>query len=346
MKRPTIKDVAAIAGVSTASVSHVLNGTKTVSEDIKVRVRAAVRELHYRPSGVATSLRRRSSGVIGLVLPMQGHDTSAAFFTQLAEGVEDEVSKHGYRTIISNSDEDTEREQAHLQVLRGHFVDFIDALVIAPTVSSGESLLTSPVSDGIPLAYVDRIPEGMAAEADYVGTNNYEVSAAGLRKMVAKGCKDIVCISSPIDVSSMVARKRAFDDVCASGMDRLSDRIVVSESSYKAGIEAARRAFDDFPDTDGLFVTNNSVAMGVVRVLTERHHRGLSVPQLLLYDYYDWMELVPFAFTAIRQPAFEMGSETGRLLVRRLSNPGAPAQNTIINSTLIERSSIEQRSER
>lgn len=137
MKKPTIKDVAHDAGVSTATVSHVVNGTKFVGQTTRLRVLAAVDNLGYRPSGVASSLRRQSSRVIGLVLPMQDQDTSAAFFTRLAAGIEDVLSQHGYRTIISNSVEDYDREREQIGMLSGQFTDFIDGLVLAPTVDNG-----------------------------------------------------------------------------------------------------------------------------------------------------------------------------------------------------------------
>lgn len=345
VKKPTIKDVAHDAGVSTATVSHVVNGTKFVSQTTRLRVLAAVDNLGYRPSGVASSLRRQSSRVIGLVLPMQDQDTSAAFFTRLAAGIEDVLSQHGYRTIISNSVEDYDREREQIGMLSGQFTDFIDGLVLAPTVDNGhhtQALFT----ESFPVVYVDRLPMHLATDVSFVGTNNYQATMDGMHSLFDRGFRDIACISSPIDVSSMVDRHAAFTEAVTAMTGSSSDRLFVTDSSYEAGYRTGRKVLEERPELDALFIPNNTLAMGAIRALMDVRGESAHDIGLLVYDDYEWMNLVQPPIDSIAQPAFAMGQAAATLLLERLADPSAPTRHEIVPSQLVLRSSQTQRSQR
>lgn len=331
MRRSTISDVAATAGVSIATVSHALNGTKFVSEEPRKRVLAAAQELNYRPSGVATSLRRQKTGVIGLLLPMQGRDTSSVFFTQLADGIEESLARHGYTSIISNTEESEERQDDQIRLLRGELTDFIDGLIIAPTSTEASEWIENLRQ--IPVVYVDRYPLKYRDSISFVGTDNYEITAGAIQNLFDGGIHDIACISSKIDVSSMIHRYEAFVDKL-SNYDDLSDRIIVTDSSFKDGYVAGLTVLKRYPCLEAIFVTNNTVGMGVLKAVQENGHLYNNI-RLLIYDHYDWMELVEPKPDAISQPAFTMGKEAAELLVERISNPKSPVQQKIIPSKMI-----------
>ena len=337
MKRPTIKDVAGHAGVSTATVSHVVNDTKFVSVDTRQRVLASIRELNYRPSGVASSLRRRSSRILGVVLPMQEQDTSAVFFSQLAAGIESAVSARGYRTIISNTVEDSARQREQLQILSGQFVDYIDGLVLAPAAGDVAEFESAVAAQSVPVVYVDRLPRGHTGDVDFVGTDNYAISVAGLNALLERGGRDIVCISSPIDVSSMAARRAAFLDVASTLHADAEDRIVITRSSHEEGYRAGLEALTRFPDLDTLFITNNTVAMGVVRALQEKRGFEARDVALLVYDNFEWMNLIQPVMDSVEQPAFAMGEAAGRLLLDRIDDPDDTPRTEILPSRLVWR---------
>lgn len=345
MKKPTIKDVARAAGVSTATVSHVVNGTKFVSQSARQRVQDAVDALGYRPSGVASSLRRQSSRVVGLVLPMQDQDTSAAFFTRLAAGIESVLSGHGYRTIISNSVENYDREREQIGMLSGQFTDFIDGLVLAPTVDNGHHAQAA-LAASFPVVYVDRLPMHLDHDVDFVSTNNYEATLDGMHALFGRGFRDIACISSPIDVSSMVERHAAFTEAVTAQDVRASDRVFVTESSYEAGYRTGRQVLERLPELDALFVANNTVAMGVIRALMDVRGEAARSTGLLVYDDYEWMNLVEPAIDSIAQPAFAMGQAAAGLLLERLNAPSGPVRHEVVPSQLVLRSSSTQRSHR
>src|SRR5690625_4322500 len=334
MRRSTIRDVAAVAGVSPATVSHALNGTKFVSDEPRTRVLQAAKELNYRPSGVASSLRRQSSGVIGLVLPMQGQDTSSVFFTQLSDGIECAVAGQGYKTIISNTEENTRRQTDQIRLLRGELSDFIDGLIMAATSIEISSAIEN--LRGIPVVYVDRYPLKFKDEVPFVGTNNYEVTAEALQEFIDRGQVNIVCVSSTIDVSSMIDRYQAFCDTVGTIQGDVKQRVIVTKSTFMHGYDAGKKMLNLFTDIDVVFVTNNTLGMGVLKAIQEAGTPYTNI-RMLVYDDYDWMSLMHPAPDAIAQPAFDMGKAAGKMLLEKILHPEMENRSEIIPSEIIFR---------
>ena len=133
----SIKDVAAEAGVSVATVSRVLNGHPSVSEDARRRVTAAVTALGYRPNAVARSLRTDQTRTLGLVIS----DVLNPYFTELARSVEEEARALGYSVIIGNADERPDLQDHHVRTLLDRR---IDGLLVSPTDGGSPLMLDSP----------------------------------------------------------------------------------------------------------------------------------------------------------------------------------------------------------
>lgn len=149
----TIKDVAAIAGVSFTTVSHVVNNSRPVSADVRAKVERAIRELNYVPSAVARSLKARSTATIGLVVP----NSTNPYFAELARGIEDQCALSGYCVFLCNSDDDPEKQRNYLRVLQEKR---IDGLIIAS--AGDDAVLAQTLADTRePLVVVDRNIEGL-----------------------------------------------------------------------------------------------------------------------------------------------------------------------------------------
>lgn len=144
----SIKDVAAGAEVSVATVSRVLNGHPSVRPDTRTRVMAAVEALGYRPNAVARSLRTQQTRTLGLVIS----DVLNPYFTELARSVEDEARAHGYSVIIGNADEQPALQDHHIRTLTDRR---IDGLLVSPT-DGGSPLMLDAVRAGVPMVFVDR----------------------------------------------------------------------------------------------------------------------------------------------------------------------------------------------
>jgi LacI family transcriptional regulator len=151
----TIKDVAALAGVSYTTVSHVINNSRPVSDHARSEVADAIRKLSYVPSAIARSLKHRATATIGLLIS----NNTNPFFSELARGIEDACYQNGYSVILCNSDDDPKREQTYLRVLLERR---IDGLIISST-GEDRNLAKQLSNIGIPFVVVDRPIPGLKA---------------------------------------------------------------------------------------------------------------------------------------------------------------------------------------
>ena len=167
----TIKDVARMAGVSTATVSHVLNNTRYVSEETRSLVLEAVSRLGYRPSGVARSLTTKQTHLVGLLIS----DVTNPFFSELVRGTERRLAAHGYHVIVCNTDEQPDREADYLEFLYSRRVD---GLVVAST-GANQALYEVFRQQGVPMVFVDRRPP--APVGPFVGVDNEAIAYRATR---------------------------------------------------------------------------------------------------------------------------------------------------------------------
>ena len=144
----TIKDVAAVAGVSFTTVSHVVNNSRPVSADVRAKVERAIRDLNYVPSAVARSLKARATATVGLLVP----NGTNPYFAELARGVEDACARKGYCVFFCNSDDDPAKQRSYLRVLQEKR---IDGLIVAS--AGDDAVLASTLADTRePIVVIDR----------------------------------------------------------------------------------------------------------------------------------------------------------------------------------------------
>src|SRR5579863_5580918 len=156
---PSIKKVAEVAGVSVGTVSHVITGSVPVSELLRLKVQAAIRELNYHPNHVARSLKTSKTRTLGIIVP----DLTISFFPQVIRGAEAAAHKHNYSLIAVNSDDDGERQKDLLSLLRSQRVEGILLVIAAaPTPLSQISLI---IDSGIPIVCLDRIPDRVPVDS-------------------------------------------------------------------------------------------------------------------------------------------------------------------------------------
>ena len=154
----TIKDVAALAGISYTTVSHVLNNTRPVSDQVRVKVEAAIKQLDYVPSAVARSLKAKSTSTIGLLIP----NGVNPYFAELARGIEDYCERSGFCVILCNSDDDSQKQRGYLRVLLEKRVDGL----IVSSVGDDSAAAGGLADVRTPMVIVDR--ELLGIEADLV----------------------------------------------------------------------------------------------------------------------------------------------------------------------------------
>ncbi|NRR32243.1 LacI family DNA-binding transcriptional regulator [Oxalobacteraceae bacterium] len=330
----TIKQVALVAGVSFTTVSHVLNNTRPVSPDARARVLKAAAELHYVPSALARSMKSRTTGTIGLIIP----NNTNPYFSEVARGIEDVCYAAGYSVILCNSDDDPHKQRDYVNVLLSKRCDGM--ILAALSQTDGELLQKMKV----PAVLLDRAPEGLVS--DVVGVDNAAGGALAAAHLLALGRRRIACISGPDEID--VSRKR-IDGVQralaehspALALDpallRTSD--FSSAGGYQAALELLRLPPAQRPDA--LFCCNDLMAIGALRAAAEL---GVAVPGQLAVVGFDDIDLASFvhpALSSVAQDTRELGRITARCLLARILEPDAPPQQHVVVPSLRVRASSE-----
>lgn len=309
-----IKDVAARAGVSTATVSRVLNGA-TVTPELAAAVRQAVDDLGYTPDRTARSLRRRHSELIALVVP----DIENPFFTSLARGVEDVAREAGLSVVLCNTDEETGAQEHYLRIAAD---ENMAGVVVAPAGPS--PWLAKLAERDRAVVVVDRaVPD----DVDQVVFDNVDLGRRATRALIAQGHRRIACVTGPHATPTASDRAQGWREALAEAGLPAPDDLLVHASFRVEGGESAGRQLLDLPERpDAVLATNNLVGVGVLRVLSAAHHPevGLGIIGDLPFvtSRMDSTVLLPL------RPR-EMGLTAARMLVARIQGEPGPARRVV-----------------
>ena len=199
MPHVTIRDVAALAQVSPATVSRVLNDDDRVAGELRIRVRDAAAQLGYRPNGQARSLRTKATKVLGLIIS----DIQNPFFTALVRGVEDAASEHDYSVVLANADENLTKERRYLEVTAAERM----AGVILSPASTSRTRIGELVHEEIPVVTIDR---RIAADVDSVAVDNVAGARQAVEHLLKAGATRVGIIAGPEDVSTAADRVEGY----------------------------------------------------------------------------------------------------------------------------------------
>ncbi len=326
----TIKDVAALAGISYTTVSHVLNKTRPVSEPVRLKVEAAIAQLDYVPSAVARSLKAKSTATIGLLVP----NSINPYFAELARGIEDYCERMGYCVILCNSDDDPDKQRNYLRVL---LEKRVDGLVVA-SVGSDDGLVESLATARTPLVIVDRALQGV--EADLVCIDHEQGGYLATRHLLELGHRDIACINGPSDTRVAQMRLAGYRRALAEFSVAWNEaRVLPSDFTGPAGYLAAAGLLDGARPT-AIFAANDMIGMGVLRAAAER---GIAVPAQLSVIGFDDIQMCRYVYPALSsvgQSILQLGERAAaRLLERIAGRADAGTSQQVIEPRLMVRES-------
>ena len=309
---PTIHEVARLAGVSVATVSKTLNRSGKVSEILQERVNAAAQKLGYAPHASARSLRSGASRILGLLVA----DLANPYFLKLVESIERLSSAAGYSVILCNSAEDPEREERHLAMLLSQRAD---GAIVIPTRRGWSGRQAALANLPMPGILVDRRIEGL--DLDSVTTDNVALGRLAATHLGDLGHRRIaVIMGSP---EHQIARHRldGFRSGLAARGVTLDERLIAKDNfSEGSGHDAALRLFAQAQPPSAIFATNNHLALGLLRAITER---GLSIPDdvsVIAVDELPWAGLVRPGMTVVTQPSEAIAETTVSTLLSRISD--------------------------
>jgi len=316
--------------VSTATVSHVINETRFVSDELKARVCQVMRELNYRPDAIARSLRRGKTQNIGMIVP----DISYPFLAEVARGVEDAGFELGYNVILCDSDGNLEMEANYIGLLQEKKVDGIVFVAAGESSSHVQAL----IEQGVPVVVVDRELPGV--EVDTVMADNVGSGYQATEHLVGLGHRRIGCIAGPqmlgISNKRVEGYRRALEQ---HGIPLREELIARGDFRCRGGYEAMRELLAlDEPFT-AVFACNDLMAVGAICATSKKK---LRMPQDIAIIGCDDIALASFtnpSLTTVAQPKHEMGAAAVEMLVERIRDKSRPPARRFLPTELVLRDS-------
>jgi LacI family transcriptional regulator, galactose operon repressor len=328
-RRPTMKQVAALAGVSLATVSRVVNGGPSVRPDLATRVREAVELLGYRHNLTASSLRRadRLSASIGLIF----EDVANPFFSAVHRGVEDVARERGVLTFAGSSDERPERER---ELAESFSARRVDGLIIAPA-SADHSYLQRDRAAGVALVFVDR--PASFVDADVVLTDNAGGARNAVTHLIERGHRRIAFLGDRPELHTATERLRGYRDALAR--HGIGEEVALIRGAHHRPYEVTREILLGHDPPTALFTSQNLITIDAVRAL---HDLGMQRAVALIgFDDVALADVVEPGLTVVAQDPAALGRSAAELLFSRLDGHTGPSRRVVHPTRLIARGSGE-----
>lgn len=324
----TMDDVASRAGVSTSTVSHVLNGTRKVSPATVQAVQRAIQELGYIPNTLARSLARSSTSTIGVAISA----LSNHYFSETVHAIETECAKHGYMMLFVDTHDDPEQE---LRVVTALHHRRVDGIVLAP--SNGSLALEYLKANEIPAVLVDRM---MSEHFDQVGVENTQPTQALIEHLIAHGHRRIGFIAGRTGFSTTDERVAGYRAALhAAGLAFDPQLLVNGGSNSEPARQATVQLLGLAAPPTAIMAGNNLMTLGAMHALRDAQ---LEVPRqmaLVGFDDFDWADFFVPRLSLIAQPVKALGARAVDLLLQRMASPDAPLQSVCLAPTLQLRNS-------
>ena len=330
MTRTTMRDVAEKAGVSKATVSHVINETRFVEEVTKQRVQDAIKELGYRPSFAARSLTTQNSNIVGCIVS----DVTNNFFAQIMRGIEDVLFSHSYSLMVCNTNEVLEREEYYIDILLRQGVDGI----IAAATSQNWQALDEASKLNVPVILLDRTFND--ATSPYVGVNNEHGAFLGTQHLIERGYEAIGILSGFHRLSTMRDRLSGFDRALREhDLPIRQEWSLASPLSIEDGRKAIHTLMQASERPSAVFICNNLLSLGALIGLQEL---GLRCPDDLAivgFDDHPWAAVSRPPLTVVTQPTYAIGEIAAQKLLEAIQSPNTNIPSTVYNCELVVRES-------
>ncbi|HEX2913827.1 MAG TPA: LacI family DNA-binding transcriptional regulator [Chloroflexia bacterium] len=327
----TIREVAERAGVSTMTVSRVLNESHRVQPETRQRVEQVIKELGYVPNGLARGLSSQKTGILALIVP----DVANPFFTKLVRGAENVAWQNGYRAILCNTENDLNREKAYLEDM---LAQRVEGVIIAPTSDKSRRHLNMLEQHKVPAVFTDRSVDGL--EYDLVEGDNVGGARRLVEHLIRLGHRRIAMINGSLDISTSRDRLKGYRQALeATGISYDPGIVIQTSVDQQSGYLATKQLLQLNPRPQALFAVNNLVAVGAVQAVREV---GLNVPEdlaLVCFDDIDLASIICPFLTVMVQPAETFGTLALQLLLDRIGGRAVKQRHVTLAAELIIRES-------
>lgn len=326
----TMADVAAHAGVSVSTVSHVVNGTRFVKDETRRLVMEAIHRTGYTHNTIARSLVTASTQSLGLAISA----ISNHYFTDLVSAIESRARAAGYTLLLADTHDDPDEELRVVQALHQRRVD---GVLFAPATGSSSFALRYLAELGVPTVLVDRCA---STHFDQVGTENVEPMSTLVGHLAGRGHRRIGMISGLARLRTTIERISGYRAGLRHAGLTYDPGLVAGGGSHAEVAERATALLLDRPDPPtALVIGNNHMTIGAMRTL---RRRSLNVPDdiaVASFDDLEWADIFVPRLTTIAQPIHDIGARAVRLLLDRLADPQRPPQTLRLAPELKHRES-------
>lgn len=326
----SIKDVAKKAGVSTATVSYVINGSTLIKEETAELVRAAIEELDYVPNSIARSLRKKDSRLIAYIIP----DISNPFFSKIAKTIEDILRENGDHLILCNTYENEKTERDMITMLKAQQVY---GYIIAPASITFDYRTILPENE-YQLVFFDR--KSGVFNADMILEDDNATVPTSVSEFVKKGHRRIAFIGNVPNISTTMERLVSYkESLEANGIEIDESLIKLRDSNEKSGYSMMEEILDN-TDATAVIISNMPLTLSAMQCIRDR---GISIPDemaVIGYDDYKWSSAMNPPLSTISQRTEEMGKKIAECLLARIKGYDGEYEEYRIPSKLTIRSSF------
>jgi LacI family transcriptional regulator len=328
----SVRDVAALAGVSVGTVSNVLNRPEKVAERTVVKVQLAIERLGFVRNDAARQLRAGRSRAIGLIIL----DVANPFFTDVARGAQDQAAIGGMSVILGNSDENPERENEYLELFESQRVH---GVLLSPFGEAAPRLLQLR-KNGIPAVLVDRLSADSSFSS--VSVDDVAGGAIAVQHLIDQGRKRIAFVGGPLSIRQISDRLHGASTAAASRTNVTLEVIPLAALSADEGRRAGELIASREPSArpDAVFAANDLVATGLLQAFIMNH--SIAVPgdvSIVGYDDIGFARAAAVPLSSVRQPAELIGRTSVDILLAEADDLDAPAQHIVFQPSLVVRQS-------
>lgn len=330
----TIVDIARKAGLSITTVSRVLNGKAEeyrISRNAQEKIKETAKELNYVPNQFAANLKSGKSNTIALIIPSLNNP----FFAGIASDITFEVRKHGYITIIGDSDENEEIERRELAQIMSRNVE---GLIIAPSSADWEPLKQLH-QHRLPIVCIDRYFESLDI-IPYVSTDHYDGAYKATKYLIENGHKNIACIQGHPSTPNKKRIKGFQDAMSEAGID--NTQIVGNEFSVQNGYLESKLLVQKKNRPTAIFTLSNTIAMGCMKALKEEN---MAIPDdisLITFDDHPYLDYLATPLSCIMQPVSSICKIAVKFLFSMLNDEEAVTGQILLKPEMVYRDSVKR----
>ena len=323
----SIKTIAEKTGLSTATVSRVINKKGGFTRETYERVQKAVRELDYVPNAMARGLRTRSVPLVGIIVP----DIINEFFSRIVLRVQLALAARGYSVFICNTDESAENERTYLATLQG--------MQISGLVCISGSDMTDEAWPNVPTVYIDRNPIRPAPRSTIIESDNLSGGWMAATELLRRGCREIALLGDERSLSTALSRRNGFQQALNdAGLVPEESRIFsVAKVDEKNAYDAVSFALRSGVTFDGLFCMTDWLALGALKALENAHLRVPGQVRVVGFDDVRVASYSALPITTIRQDTDEMSRLAVEELTRMMEGEPCRRPHWIVPVSLIRR---------